>query len=608
MNMQKLVRKYGIGNRILIGVAGAVALATLAGIITVKYLATKNRIAALRQEMGGLLSQSEIMIENMDAMHKASAFDQAHLVALAKQQAGNQTLQQAYAKTDLYRTIPVVAAWNAVAAEAREHGYEFFTPSHPDIKPRNPKNGNGAEFAAAFAAFESGAKDFFYHDKERNELILAHPIHYAASCLSCHGDPSRSATKDGLDVLGFPMEGGAVGDLKGAFVLKAKMTGDPVVAATVKSMTLIGMVVLVIVLAGFSVLNNKFLVKPLHHFVQQLSGSAQRTSTSAGQITASSQSVAECASEQAASLEETSASIEEMASMTKRNAESTVAGKELAGKTRAAATAGLGRIDELSQTLASMKTAIAEMQAAVRETQASSQEVSKIIKTIDEIAFQTNLLALNAAVEAARAGEAGAGFAVVADEVRSLAQRSAQAAKDTAQRIETAVSRSRSGEVASAKLVTSLGEVEASAGGISQAFNGIVAQLTSLDEVIAEVSAASKEQSQGVNEVNLAVSQMDKVTQANAANAEETASAAQELYSQVGNLQAVIFQLDVLAAGEAHAEANFKVATFTASTKPAGKPKQDGFLAAPQPKPAPDRDAALSQPMGSSHGSGFNDF
>ncbi len=600
--MQKRVRKYGIGNRILIGVAAAVALATLAGIITVKYLATKNRIQALRQEMGGLLSQSETMIENMDAMHKAAAFDQTHLVALAKQQVGNQPLQQAYAKTDLYRTVPVVAAWNAVAAEARVHGYDFFTPSHPDIKARNPKNGNGAEFAAAFAAFEAGAKDYFYHDKERNELILAHPIHYSASCLSCHGDPSRSASKNGLDVLGFPMEGGAVGDLKGAFVLKAKMTGDPVVAATVKSMTIIGVIVLVIVLAGFYVLNDKFLVKPLHRFVQQLAASAQRTSTSAGEITASSQSVAECASEQAASLEETSASIEEMASMTKRNAESTVAGKELAGKTRAAATAGLGRIDELSQTLASIKTAIAEMQAAVRETQASSQEVSKIIKTIDEIAFQTNLLALNAAVEAARAGEAGAGFAVVADEVRSLAQRSAQAARETAHRIEDAVHRSRRGEAASDKLVHSLGEVEASAGGITQVFNGIVAQLTALDQVIAEIAAASKEQSQGVGEVNMAVSQMDKVTQSNAANAEETASAAQELFSQVGDLQTVIFQLDVLAAGESHAQANFKTLAAPEVPKRGGKPK-------PAPFPvARDRDAALAQPIGSVPGSSFDDF
>lgn len=606
--MQQLIKKYGIGNRILLGVAGAVALATLAGIITVKYLATKNRIQALRQEMSGLLSQSETMIENMDAMHRASAFDQPHLVALAKQQIGNEPLQKAYAKTDLYRTVPVVAAWNAVAAEAREHGYDFFTPSHPSVKARNPKNSNGTEFAAAFTAFEAGAKEFFYHDQQRDELILAHPIRYSASCLACHGDPAKSASKDGLDVLGFPMEGGALGDLKGAFVLKARMTGDPVVAATVKSMSLIGAVVLVVVLGGFFVMNEKYLVKPLRSFVQQLAVSAGQTSNAAGQISASSQSVAESTTEQAAALQETSASIEEMASMTRRNAQNTTAGKDLAGKTRASAAAGLDRIEDLSRTLVSIKTAITEMQAVVAESQASSQEISKIIKTIDEIAFQTNLLALNAAVEAARAGEAGAGFAVVADEVRSLAQRSAQAAKDTTQKIETAVSRSQMGEAASAKLVRSLGEVEASAGGIAQVFNGIVTQIQSLDEVIAEIAAASKEQNQGVSELNLAMNQMDQVTQSNAANAEETASAAQELYSQVGSLQGIIFQLDVLAAGEIHAQQNYQRGEPAPTSRKVRAQDRPAAPRAAVVAPQADRDAALAQPIGNSSHPDFINF
>ena len=128
------------------------------------------------------------------------------------------------------------------------------------------------------------------------------------------------------------------------------------------------------------------------------------------------------------------------------------------------------------------------------ETQASNQEISKIIKTIDEIAFQTNLLALNAAVEAARAGEAGMGFAVVADEVRSLAQRSAQTAKDTANKIEIAVTRSQLGGIASTKVVKSLSEVEVTAAHIQQVFSGIANQIKSLDEVVAEIAAASKEQ------------------------------------------------------------------------------------------------------------------
>ncbi|HYG35183.1 MAG TPA: methyl-accepting chemotaxis protein, partial [Clostridia bacterium] len=149
--------------------------------------------------------------------------------------------------------------------------------------------------------------------------------------------------------------------------------------------------------------------------------------------------------------------------------------------------------------------------------------------TIDEIAFQTNILALNAAVEAARAGEAGMGFAVVADEVRSLAQRSAQAAKETAAKIEGAISNTTQGVELSAK--------------VAQALNEIVARSREVDELASEVAAASREQSQGVDQINLAVGQMDKVTQSNAASAEESASAAEELNAQAEAMKESVAEL-----------------------------------------------------------------
>ncbi len=298
------------------------------------------------------------------------------------------------------------------------------------------------------------------------------------------------------------------------------------------------------------------IVGPLQKIASQVGENAGSVSASAGELSAASQTVAEGASEQAASLEETSASLEEISSMTKRNAENASNGSELGKQARDSVAAGLNRIADLSHTLDSIKSAVTEMQSAVAETQSSSQEISKIIKTIDEIAFQTNLLALNAAVEAARAGEAGMGFAVVADEVRALAQRSAQAAKDTADKIEAAVKRSELGGVASTKVAKSLTEVEATAESIQQVFTGIVTQIKSLDEVIAEIAAASKEQSQGVNEVNMAVGQMDKVTQSNAAAAEENAASAQEMNTQAKNLQTVIGQLEQLVTGTCADEAS----------------------------------------------------
>ena len=242
---------------------------------------------------------------------------------------------------------------------------------------------------------------------------------------------------------------------------------------------------------------------------------ANQISSASAQVAAASQALAEGASEQAASLEETSASLEEMASMTKRNAESAQTAKALVGQTRQAADTGVADVEKMS--------------VAMDEVKTSSEQITKIIKTIDEIAFQTNILALNAAVEAARAGEAGAGFAVVADEVRNLAQRSAQAARETADKIEDALKKTQHGVQISGRVAESLRD--------------ITGKVREVDQLVAEIASASTEQSQGISQVNTAVTQMDKVTQSNAATAEETASASEELSSQAVALKEELTRL-----------------------------------------------------------------
>ena len=167
---------------------------------------------------------------------------------------------------------------------------------------------------------------------------------------------------------------------------------------------------------------------------------------------------------------------------------------------------------------------------------AASTETSKIIKTIDEIAFQTNLLALNAAVEAARAGEAGAGFAVVADEVRNLAMRAAEAAKSTAGLIEETVKKVKDGS----------GLVEKT----GTAFSEVASGSSKVAELVAEIASASKEQAMGIEQVNTAVSEMDRVTQKNAANAEESASAAEELSAQAEHMKSFVGELVALVTGK----------------------------------------------------------
>lgn len=256
-------------------------------------------------------------------------------------------------------------------------------------------------------------------------------------------------------------------------------------------------------------------VRSITQSAELLNAGSSQVFSAAAQVASTSQTLADGASTQAASIEETSSSLEEMSSMTHRNAENARKAMDLAKQSRSAADKGT---EDMSA-----------MIAAMDALQVSSNETAKIIKTIDEIAFQTNILALNAAVEAARAGEAGMGFAVVADEVRNLAQRSAQAAKETAAKIEGSLSRTTQGVEISNKVATTL--------------NGIALKIREVDELVAEVASSAHEQTQGIKQINAAVGQMDRVTQDNAANAEESAAAAEELNGQAQAMKQSVTQL-----------------------------------------------------------------
>lgn len=288
----------------------------------------------------------------------------------------------------------------------------------------------------------------------------------------------------------------------------------------------------------------------LSEFVQQIRDAAIFIDSSAQEMASGNNNLSHRVEQQAASLEETAASMEELASTVKHNAENTQQANQVVESARQLAEKG-GDV---------VKSAIAAMQ----EINESSNRIAEIISVIDEIAFQTNLLALNASVEAARAGEQGRGFSVVATEVRNLAQRSADAAKQSNELIQNSVQKVRAGTA----FVNETGA----------ALNEIVESVAKVGDLVAHIAGASAEQTSGIDQVNLAVAQMDDITQQNAALAEEAAASAMAMSEQSGNMTKLINFFKVKGQGGAvRAPTRSNAPAKAAAPKPAAasKPKVD---------------------------------
>jgi methyl-accepting chemotaxis protein len=246
------------------------------------------------------------------------------------------------------------------------------------------------------------------------------------------------------------------------------------------------------------------MTKNLNEVMSGINAASEQVSLGAKELSDSSVSLSQGASEQASSIEEVTASLEEISSQTKQNAENASEANKLAGVAR----------DNAMQGNQQMK----EMLKAMEDINESSGSINKIIKVIDDIAFQTNILALNAAVEAARAGEHGRGFAVVAEEVRNLAVKSANAAKETTDMIESSIRKVEAGT----KLATHTAED----------LENIVDDVAQAATLVNQIDVASKEQAIGLSQINQAVIQVSQVVQANSAVSEQSAAASKELASQ----------------------------------------------------------------------------
>jgi methyl-accepting chemotaxis protein len=513
--------KLSLRNRVLLTVGAASLVCTLSAIIV-------SRVMIARQGKENLIEKSEAILSRLevgrDYVAKMGTLETVVEETKKLFPNGEVSTEQ---KGKILKSVPVYAAFKLGEEGAEKDHYKFrvFTDA-----PRNPANKTTEWEQKIYSRFKADKNlaEVVENSEDGKNILVIKPVRvtHAEGCMTCHGAPSTSPWNNGKDILGTPMEDMKEGDLKGAFAIVSSL--EPVWAETKEATNNIllwsGLFTILALISAYFLIKGP--VDNLGGYSTSLFSASDELASASSQISSVSQSLSSSSNEAAASLEETVASIEELNSMVGKNTESAKEASALSQSCRQSAEKGELEMKELI--------------TAISEISTSSKKIEEIINVIDDIAFQTNLLALNAAVEAARAGEQGKGFAVVAEAVRSLAQRSANAAKDITTLIKDSVEKVERGSQI--------------AGGSAEVLSEIVQKVKKVNEINGEIASASVEQSNGISQISKAMNQLDQATQQNAASSEESAASAEELSSQAISLQNLVKDLNGTISGSTESQ------------------------------------------------------
>jgi len=480
--------------------------------------------------------------------------------------------------------VPVVVAWSIAQAYAQQHDMQFRTPS---LNPRNPKNQPDEFERRALEAFQKNPdlQEFSERENEGGKefMYYAQAVRLTEDCLLCHGGPAGQK-----DPFGFAKEGMKVGDLRGAFVVKASTQGL-VKTAWANSLAIFLISLSTLLIAGGVVfaLVRKLVVKPLSasaglaenianrnlavedldleaedeigevtsalntmknnlaEIIRSIAATAEHVASASEEISSSASLQAQGADPQKDQTAQVATALQEMSSTVLQVSENSGKAADASNKAAETARHGGAIVDQTLAKMRSIAESVSSTAKKVGELGKSSDQIGRIIGVIDDIADQTNLLALNAAIEAARAGEQGRGFAVVADEVRKLAERTTSATKEIAQMIRTVQEETKTAVAAMEAGTKQVEEGVQTTAEAGDSLKEIIHTSEHVGEMITHIATAAAEQSSATEEINQNMEQIAKLVKESADGAQQSAKACQDLSGLALDLQKMVSHFEL---------------------------------------------------------------